>query len=297
MIDLICHNHGEQYPKISCLSEGFVRLVDCMPRISYDKDITTLDHAVTQAARLSYSHGTKTINKDKALLRYLLRHMHTSPFEMIEFKFHMKLPIFIARQIVRHRTASLNELSGRYSILPCKFDVPSKVREQSKSNKQGSEGLVNEKDSEWFVDTLEELCENAYQKYHEALAKGISREQAREFLPINVYTEWFWKVDLHNLLHFLSLRCDEHAQKEVRDYANAILELITPLVPVTIEAWNDYDPLRGGMLLTKQEVEFIKDSNINEFSESKLKTGNKREKLEWKEKAEKLGLCFTTVES
>lgn len=292
MIDLIAHNfNGNVSPEVKCLDMGFVRLVDVMPRISYDKDITTCDYAISQAARVSYASGTKSVNEDRGLIRYLMRHRHSTPFEMCEFKFHMKLPIYCARQIIRHRTANVNEESGRYSILKDDFHIftPEDIRTQSAKNKQCSEGETNYIDAETFVNQLNEITEKAYQYYEEAIEKGIGREQARAILPVNIYTSWYWKIDLHNLLHFLALRCDSHAQKETQEFGNAILSLIKPLVPWAIEAWEDYHPMRGAMLLTRKEVEQLKEI-IKQKENVQLNSGNKREDEEWLEKAKKLGM-------
>ena len=168
MIDLITHNFdGNRIPEIKCLNAGFVRLVDVMPRVSYDTEITTCDHAVVQAARVSYGDGTKKVSEDKGLIRYLMRHRHTTPFEMIEFKFHCSMPVFVARQWIRHRTANVNEMSGRYSVLPNKFYVPDleNVRQQSTKNKQVSEGQVEDMSAQEFINYIEEHCKKTYEEY------------------------------------------------------------------------------------------------------------------------------------
>lgn len=297
MIDLIDYHFKEQRPKIECLNYGFVSLVDIMPRVSYDENITTCDHAIVQAARVSYGDGTKKVSEDRGLIRYLMRHAHTTPFEMVEMKLHCSMPIFIARQWIRTRTANVNESSARYSIMKDEFWTPDakQIRIQSKENKQMSEGLAQEGDAQWFANILEEHSNQCYEDYEKAIDKGIAREQARTLLPVNVYTQWYWKIDLHNLLHFLSLRCDDHAQPEIQEYGNAILDLIRPLLPWTIEAWEDYHPRRGAMLLTKLELEAIRrsiqavpgvDSGI---SAPELDSDNKRENKEWAEKAQILG--------
>lgn len=273
---------------INCLDHGFVTLIDVMPRLC-DEGTTTADSAVAQAARVSYGKSTKTINEDRGLIRYLMRHSHTSPFEMIEFKFIQKLPIFTARQIVRHRTTSLNELSGRYSVLEDDFYIPNNdVRKQSQTNKQGGEEKVDNLTSNEFSNYLSDQAESVYKKYEYFIEKGISREQARMILPVNLYTKWVWKIDLHNLFHFLALRCDGHAQKEVREYGEAILKLITPIVPLCVEAWNDYHPMRGSIKLTKLEVEAI-FSKFKNTSIGQINSDNSREKAEWVDKAKKLG--------
>ncbi len=278
--------------KIVCLDKGFVQLIDCMPRLISPNE--TGDHAITEAARNSYKGGTKTVNEDKGLIRFLMRHRHTGPFEMCEFKFHCKMPIFVARQWVRHRMASINEMSARYSILPNEFYFPdiAEIRQQSKSNKQGTDQPVEETTAVDFLIGLEKLCDEAYAKYERALANGIGREQARMELPINIYTEWFWKIDLKNLLDFLALRADSHAQKEIQVYADAIIKLITPIVPWSMEAWEDYNSLRKAILFTRLELEVLSAAFKNTagliFDHSKIE--NKRERNEFIEKLSKLGI-------
>ena len=273
--------------KIDCLDKGFVEIVDVMPRIIPDGQ--TCDYAIAQMARVSYGQGTKSVNEDKGLIRYLLRHNHTSPFEGIDFKLHMKMPIFIARQMIRHRTVSLNEISGRYSVMKDEFYIPDveDLRKQSTTNKQGGEEAFDKESSQEFVDKIDLNCKDAYSLYLQMLDAGVSREQARMVLPLNLYTEWYWKQNLHNLLHLLSLRADAHAQKEIRVYADAILELITPLVPWTIEAWNDYHPMRGAINLTKLEKDAISNSNL-QGNLAEIASENKREQAEWQAKIKEL---------
>lgn len=442
--------------QINCLDKGFVRIVDSMPRLVPDK---TADFAIVQAARVSYGNGTKSVNEDRGLIRYLMRHSHTTPFEMClagstliptmpckgatrksltikqiadafalakppawvsqlkirtvnadgsivgthikyakytgkkevfriktkgplqrsivatgnhpflkpdgtyvkledlkvgdqitlngseemteqddnfqlrvypgiiesiekvgiddvydlevvsdnhnfvadgfvvhncEFKFHCKMPIFVARQWIRHRTANVNEYSGRYSVMKDEFYIPTaeNVRKQSKTNKQGGDQPINQLDAQSFLDALNESCENLYKQYEEAISSGVSREQARMILPVNNYTEWYWKIDLHNLFHFLALRCDAHAQMEIRVFAEAILKLIEPIVPIAVEAWNDYHPNRGAVKLTRLEIDALQ-----RYVKSDLKTlapqissDNGREKEEWVKKAKLFGL-------
>jgi len=295
MIDIIQKVHGTISPSEAVLDHGEVRLVDCMPRLCPEDQ--TCEFAVVQSARVSYGDGTKTVNEDRGLIRYLLRHMHTTPFEMMEFKFHCKMPIFVARQWIRTRTANVNEMSGRYSILPNEFYIPTPdgVRKQSTRNKQCSDGQIDdETDSASFVSKLEEICANAYSEYEKALEAGVGREQARMLLPQNLYTDWFWKIDAHNLLHFLKLRCDAHAQYEIRVYAEAMLKLVTPLMPYTIEAWNDYDPYRGAVKYSRLENEKLKEciaklKGIEELDfKIPLNSGNKREDEEWMIKLDRL---------
>lgn len=296
MVDLLAGNE-ETPQKIDVLDNGYVELWDMMPRVIPDDEGLTADFAVVQAARASYQKGTKTLSDDRNLIRYLMRHRHTTPFEMIEFKFAVQLPIFAARQMIRHRTANVNEMSGRYSVLPDVFYIPSKeeIRTQSQTNKQATDSMLESQSAEQFANTLRELSEEAYQKYEKALEEGVCREQARALLPVNIYTNWVWKIDLHNLLHFLALRCDSHAQYEIRVFANAMLDLIRPLVPMTIEAWEDYHPMRGGMMLTKYEVQAIRDIVCQVpgvdagIIAPSLKSDNKREQSEWMQKAKQLG--------
>lgn len=275
--------------EIACLDHGHVRLVDVMPRICPSG--ATADFAIVQAARVSYGDGTKTVNEDRGLIRYLMRHSHTTPFEMVEFKFHCKMPIFVSRQWIRHRMSSVNEYSGRYSIMKDEFYYPdaSDVRKQSFSNKQGGDDVMSTVDANEFLSNLNEICQNAYKFYEKNIENGMTREQSRMILPVNLYTEWYWKIDLHNLFHFLALRCDSHAQKEIRVFGDAILELITPIVPVAVEAWNDYHPMRQAMKLTKLEIEALQTS-IKNKSFTEINSSNRRESQEWSEKAARLGL-------
>ncbi len=259
---------------------GLIALVDVMPRLIPKGQ--TADSAIVQAARVSYGQGTKRVNEDRGLIRYLLRHRHTTPFEMIEFKFHVVMPIFVARQWIRHRTANVNEYSARYSVVPDRFYVPSieHIRSQSASNRQGGDQPVGVGTARAFLDYLEH-CQAQYAHYEDLLEQGVSREQARIGLPVNVYTEWYWKCDLHNTLHFLSLRMDAHAQQEIRDYAFAMFELIKPIVPVTCEAFEDYR--LGGAHLSRLELESLRTGQP-------LATDNKREQAEWEAKRAKMGL-------
>jgi thymidylate synthase (FAD) len=227
---------------------GYIMLVDVMGD----------DDAIIQAARVSYANGTQKTSSDRGLLRYLMRSRHTSPFEQARIKLEVKLPIFVERQWVRHRTASLNEMSARYSVLPEEFyqPDPSDVRAQSTSNKQGREGaLENSVITEYLAD-LQQTCTNAYADYQKALNAGVTRELARCLLPVNVYTSKVWTMDLHNLLHFLSLRLDPHAQWEIRQYAEAIAEIVKVWVPWAWEAFEDYR--LEAMYLTKYEVQALK---------------------------------------
>jgi thymidylate synthase (FAD) len=259
---------------------GFIALVDAMPRLVPEGQ--TADSAIVQSARVSYGQGTKMVSEDRGLVRYLMRHRHSTPFEMVEFKFHIAMPIFIARQWIRHRTANVNEYSARYSIMPDRFYRPDleNVRKQSKSNRQGGEGPIDAGTAEDFLKLLEGAEAN-YQKYLELTEKGVARELARAVLPVSVYTEWYWKCDLHNIFHFLSLRMDPHAQIEIQDYAVAMYELIRPIVPVACEAFEDYR--LNAMHLTGLEIDAIRTGQP-------LATENKRENAEWEAKKARLGL-------
>lgn len=234
--------------KIDVLDKGFVRLVKYM---ASDEDIV-------QAARVSYGSGTKTIMEDRGLIRYLIRHRHTTPLEMCEFKFHIKIPADSWRQMVRHRTASVNEYSTRYSIaINDKQQTPhDQWRLQAKNNKQGSSGVIEDVEKGvWLTSREEELHKLAKEIYQERLNAGVAREQARKDLPLSNYTEAYWKMDLHNLLHYLKLRMDPHAQLEIRQYANAIYELIKPIVPLACEAFEDY--VLNAVTFSKSEMDLI----------------------------------------
>ena len=217
---------------IPVLDKGFVRLVDYMGG----------DARIVQAARVSYGEGTKTAHKDAALIDYLMRNRHTSPFEQVELTFHVKLPIFVARQWIRHRTASVNEVSARYSILKDECYVPAlpDIAEQSSSNRQGrSEEAFPEEEAKEIAAEMERMQGEAFSSYHALLEKDVARELARVNLPLSAYTEWYWKIDLHNLFHFLELRCDAHAQREIRAYADVILDIcrrVAPLATASFEA-------------------------------------------------------------
>ena len=266
--------------EIKVHDHGLVALVDVMPRLVPKGK--TADTAIVQAARVSYGEGTKQVNEDRGLIRYLARHRHTTPFEMIEFKFHHVMPIFVARQWIRHRTANVNEYSARYSIVRDRFYRPSleNVRKQSTTNRQGGEEPIDNATAQEFLDYLERV-EKHYDEYEKLMEKGVARELARIGLPVNVYTEWYWKIDLHNLFHFLSLRMDAHAQQEIRDYATAMFALVQPIVPIAAEAFIDYN--LNSMHLTRLEIEAIR-------SGQPLGTQNKREAAEWEEKKKRLGI-------
>lgn len=219
---------------IPVLDHGFIRVVDYMGN----------DSSIVQAARVSYGAGTKQVNEDRGLINYLMRHGHTTPFEMCEIKLHIKLPIFVMRHWVRHRTANINEYSARYSVLSNEFYIPelSKIAGQSKTNKQGrADDQMSSEDKSEIAKTLSEFSEKAYEKYSHMLNDlGLTRELARTILPVNVYTEMYWKIDLHNLFHFLRLRADSHAQYEIQCYANAILDIVKLWVPFAYDAFINY---------------------------------------------------------
>lgn len=218
---------------------GFVRLVDTMPMAGS----SSLDSAIVQAARISIGAGPKDPKSDASLIRYLMRNKHTSPFEMVELKFHLKMPVFIARQWMRHRMASINEYSGRYTQIKdeCFIPKPYEIRTQSSVNKQGSDLLdFPDTEAQDFIEEARILYNKCYAAYTDALEAGIAREQARMVLPQSMYTEFYWKIDLHNFMHFTKLRADKHAQLEIQQFAKACANLVKPLVPVTWAAFEDY---------------------------------------------------------
>lgn len=243
------------------LDHGFVRVVDYMGD----------DSSIVQAARVSYGKGTKKASTDEGLIRYLLRHRHTTPFEMCEIKFHIKMPIFIARQWIRHRTANVNEYSARYSVMDNEFYIPSveQLATQSTKNHQGrGEESLREEEAQRVIEILQNDSEQCYDNYLKLMNKdennkiidpnnmGIARELARMNLPINIYTQWYWKIDLHNLMHFLYLRADSHAQYEIREYANAMLNIVKEWCPVTYQAFMDYR--KNAIELSSKELNVVK---------------------------------------
>jgi thymidylate synthase (FAD) len=259
---------------------GLVALLDVMPRFAPAGK--TADFAIVQAARVSYGAGTKHVNEDRGLIRYLARHRHSTPYEMVEFKFHHVMPIFVARQWIRHRTANVNEYSARYSVVQDRFYHPSieNIRKQSTTNRQGGDEPIDALTAQEFLDHLSAV-EKQYEDYERLMEKGVTRELARIALPVSVYTEWYWKCDLHNIFHFLSLRMDPHAQQEIRDYANAMFALIQPIVPIAAEAFLDYN--FESLHLSRLEIDAIR-------SGQPLASENKRETAEWEEKRKKLGM-------
>ncbi|MBM4175703.1 MAG: FAD-dependent thymidylate synthase [Ignavibacteria bacterium] len=244
-----------------CLNHGFVRLIDYMGS----------DESIVQAARVSYGKGTKTIREDRTLIRYLMRHHHTTPFEMVELKFHVKLPIFVARQWIRHRTANVNEYSGRYSIMPEEFYLPEKkdIKPQSTTNRQGrSEEEIPLEIRQKVLNLLMEEQKSSFNGYNEMLESNVSRELARINLPLSLYTQWYWKIDLHNLFHFLRLRIDDHAQYEIRVYAKAMGEMVNRVAPLAWEAFEDY--IFNSITLSKTELTALKEFFPEEIPNQKL---------------------------
>jgi thymidylate synthase (FAD) len=248
------------YEAIPVLDHGFVRVIDYMGD----------DAAIVQAARVSYGRGTKRVQEDAGLIRYLMRHRHSTPFEMCEIKYHVKLPIFVARQWIRHRTANVNEYSARYSILDREFYIPEPrhLAAQSASNRQGRGAVLSGDDAARVLDILRGDAMRTYDHYAEMLNEdeagaakdpsrpGLARELARMNLTLNTYTQWYWKTDLHNLLHFLSLRADAHAQYEIRVYAEAMLRTVEAWVPIASQAFRDYR--LGAATLSAQMLAVVK---------------------------------------
>jgi thymidylate synthase (FAD) len=232
------------YRAIPVLDHGFVRAIDYMGD----------DAAIVQAARVSYGRGTRRVSEDAGLIRYLMRHRHSTPFEMCEIKFHVKLPIFVARQWIRHRTANVNEYSARYSVLDREFYIPAPehLAAQSAQNRQGRGEVLAGEEAAWVLEVLRDDAARCYGHYAEMLnedesgaardpgRQGLARELARMNLTLNTYTQWYWKTDLHNLLHFLALRADAHAQYEIRAYAEAMMRTVAAWVPAAFAAFEDY---------------------------------------------------------
>ena len=283
----MAHNTNPQAEELldkefKCLNAGFVRLIDYMGG----------DESIVQAARVSYGKGTKSVNEDRGLIRYLMRHQHTTPFEMVELKFHIKLPIFVARQWIRHRTANVNEYSGRYSVMKDEFYIPDAdaIHFQSKRNKQGraSEEVPTELRKK-VLDILTSAQRETYAEYEHMLEEDIARELARVHLPLSLYTEWYWKIDLHNLFHFLQLRIDEHAQYEIRVYGEAMAEITKKVAPMAWEAFEDY--ILKAKKFSRLELNVLKehfktDALTTEYLESK--GFGKREAEEFLEKLKEI---------
>jgi thymidylate synthase (FAD) len=276
------------YVALPVLDHGFVRVIDYMGD----------DAAVVQAARVSYGRGTKRVSEDAGLIRYLMRHRHTTPFEMCEIKFHVKLPIFVARQWIRHRTANVNEYSARYSILDREFYLPAPehLAAQSSANRQGRGAVLDGAEAAGVLDLLRQDAIRTYDHYalmlnegvdgapSDPARKGLARELARMNLTLNTYTQWYWKTDLHNLLHFLSLRADAHAQYEIRAYAEPMLRVLEAWVPATAGAFRDYR--LGAVTFSAGMLGVLKRMLAGEAVEQK---GSGLSKREWDEMMGALG--------
>jgi thymidylate synthase (FAD) len=276
------------FEAIPVLDHGFVRVVDYMGD----------DAAIVQAARVSYGRGTRAANEDKGLIRYLMRHRHSTPFEMCEIKYHVKLPIFVARQWIRHRTANVNEYSARYSILDREFylPAPAQLAAQSSVNRQGRGDVLEGEEARRVLDLLREDATRNYDHYLEMLNEdeegkvidegrsGLARELARMNLTLNAYTQWYWKTDLHNLFHFLSLRADAHAQYEIRVYAEAMMKTAEAWVPIAAGAFRDYR--LGAVTLSAQMLAIVRRLVAGE---QVAQEGSGLSKREWRELMESLG--------
>ncbi len=235
--------------ELKVLDKGFVRLVDYLGN----------DERIVQSARVSYGEGTKSFRRNRGLINYLLRNDHTSPFEQVNFTFHLKMPIFVARQWIRHRTARVNEISGRYSIMESEFYVPdgNDIALQSDDNKQGrAEEPVEETLQKEIIESLTREQQSMYEQYTALLDKGIARELARINLPLSLYTQFYWQMDLHNLFHFVHLRMDRHAQKEIRAYAEVVFDLASKVCPVACEAFEEH--IAGSVRFSKREMEALR---------------------------------------
>ena len=268
--------------------------IDFIPENITDKikllDVMGTDTDIVNAARVSYGKGTKSVSDDETLLRYLMRHKHTSPFEMAELKFYVKCPIFVARQWVRHRTANWNEISGRYSEIRNEYYTPDTWKKQSITNKQGTGDTVEEYRNSEIKTQYKHKLNDIFGHYEDMIQEDIAREQARIMLPQSTYTEFIWKIDLRNLLHFLSLRMKPNAQEEIRIYAEAIAGMVEEKFPLTFRAWKDYD--FNAVTFTGKEILCLTGLNldrkhIEEMAE--IHIPNKRERAEFFAKLTKLG--------
>lgn len=272
-------NNEVTFPEgaVRVLDKGFVKLVDVMGD----------DSSIVQAARVSYGKGTKSVSEDEGLIRYLMRHYHTTPFEMVEFKFHCRMPIFVARQWIRHRTANVNEMSARYSEMPDWFyePPPEACTTQSAQNKQGGSGEPVD-DADRLAATFIDTQSAAYSQYEEYLRAGMHRELARVNLPVSLYTEWYWKIDLHNLFHFLRLRLDPHAQLEIRVFAEAMADIVKEHVPVAWRAFEDYQ--LHSMQLSRLEQRVIAKMLRGEPCDLASEVPNGRERRELEAKLKRL---------
>ncbi|WP_215761376.1 FAD-dependent thymidylate synthase [Acetobacter sp. P1H12_c] len=263
------------YEPQEVLDHGFLRVIDYMGD----------DSAIVQAARVSYGRGTRKVSEDAGLIRYLMRHRHSSPFEMCEMKFHVKLPIFVARQWIRHRMASVNEYSARYSILDSEFYIPAPdhMAAQSAVNRQGRGDVLAPDAAAAVMDILRDDAIRTYRNYETMLSTeedgyGLARELARINLTVNTYTQWYWKIDLHNLMHFLALRLDPHAQYEIRVYAEAMLKILHAWVPQTAAAFEDYR--RGAVTFSAGMLKIVRRMLAGEQVEQ---AGSGLSKREWDE--------------
>lgn len=276
------------FEPVPLLDHGFIRVIDYMGD----------DSAVVQAARVSYGRGTKAVSEDRGLIRYLMRHWHSTPFEMCEIKFHVKLPIFVARQWIRHRMANVNEYSARYSVMDREFYIPApeQLAAQSASNRQGRGEVLAGEDAARVMDLLRQDATTAYDHYIEMLnedesgavmdpgRQGLARELARMNLTLNTYTQWYWKTDLHNLMNFLRLRADAHAQYEIRVYAEAMLRVLEAWVPAVAEAFRDYR--LGAVTLSAQMLDITRRLLAGEAVDQ---AGTGLSKREWRELMVMLG--------
>ena len=276
------------YRPLPVLDHGFVRVIDYMGD----------DAAVVQGARVSYGRGTKTVSQDRALIAYLMRHRHTSPFELCEIKLHVKLPIFIARQWIRHRTANVNEISARYSVLDREFYVPAPehLAAQSADNRQGRGAVLEGAEAEDVLALLQADCRRAYRHYERLMNRtedgavidegrvGLARELARMNLTLNTYTQWYWKVDLHNFMHFLALRAEAHAQFEIRAYAEVLIDVLHRWVPMTAAAFEEYR--RGAYTLSASGLAVVRRLLAGEAVTAEASGLSKRE---WRELMAALG--------
>lgn len=277
------------YKPFPLLDHGFIRVIDYMGD----------DSAIVQAARVSYGKGTKKVNEDAGLINYLMRHRHTTPFEMCDIKFHIKMPIFVARQWIRHRTASVNEYSARYSVLSKEFYIPTpeNMAKQSSTNRQGRDDVLSPEKAAKLIELLREDAERCYDNYELMLnhdeagnvlnenEDGLARELARMNLTLNYYTEWYWKINLHNLMHFVKLRADSHAQYEIRVYAEVMLKIIQKWVPLTYKAFEDY--IVGSCHLSKKGIDVVRRMIKGEDVTQESSNMSKRE---WTELLQSLNL-------
>jgi len=267
------------FTAIPVLDHGFIRVVDYMGD----------DSAIVQAARVSYGRGTRKISEDEGLIRYLMRHYHSTPFEMCEIKYHVKLPIFVARQWIRHRTANVNEYSARYSIMDKDYYLPARehLATQSTNNRQGRGEILDEATATRVLNLLREDAEQTYSHYEDMLDDsniGLARELARMNLTLNTYTQWYWKTDLQNLFHFLRLRADSHAQYEIRVYAEAMMETVKAWTPLAYAAFTDYR--LGAVTFSAKMLETLKKLLANEPVDQPSSGLSKRE---WSEMMASLG--------